>query len=47
MFDSNCDMCLDSNEMLCKQGRVVGLITKGGFAEYISLPERMYSKYLI
>lgn len=40
VFDSNCDMCLSGNEMLCRNGGIVGLVTNGGFAEYISIPEK-------
>jgi NADPH:quinone reductase-like Zn-dependent oxidoreductase len=40
IFDWNCDMCLSGNEMLCRNGGIVGLATNGGFAEYISVPER-------
>jgi D-arabinose 1-dehydrogenase-like Zn-dependent alcohol dehydrogenase len=40
LFDWNCDMCLSGNEMLCRNGGIVGLTSNGGFAEYISIPER-------
>ena len=40
VFDGTCDMCLKSLDMLCRNGGLIGAITNGGFAEYISVPER-------
>jgi D-arabinose 1-dehydrogenase-like Zn-dependent alcohol dehydrogenase len=40
VFDGTCDMCLNQSEMLCRNGGIIGVITNGGFAEYISVPER-------
>ena len=40
IFDSNCDMCLSGNEMICRSGGIVGLVTNGGFAEFLSIPEK-------
>lgn len=40
IFDSSCDMCLSGNEMLCRNGGIVGLVSNGGFAEFLSIPER-------
>jgi NADPH:quinone reductase-like Zn-dependent oxidoreductase len=40
IFDSNCDMCLCGNEMICRNGGIVGLVTNGGFAEFISIHEK-------
>jgi NADPH:quinone reductase-like Zn-dependent oxidoreductase len=39
-FDGTCDMCLNGLDMLCRNGGLIGAITNGGFAEYISVPER-------
>jgi D-arabinose 1-dehydrogenase-like Zn-dependent alcohol dehydrogenase len=39
-FDGTCDMCLNGLEMLCRNGGIVGVVTNGGFAEYIAVPER-------
>ena len=39
VFDGRCDMCLSNNEMLCRNGGMVGLVTNGGFAEYSVIPE--------
>lgn len=39
VFDGTCDMCLNGYEMLCKNGRIIGFNTNGGFAEYISASE--------
>ena len=40
VFDGTCDMCLNGLEMICRNGGLIGAITNGGFAEYISVPER-------
>ena len=40
VFDDKCDMCLSGLEMICRNGGVVGVITNGGFAEYIVAPQR-------
>jgi NADPH:quinone reductase-like Zn-dependent oxidoreductase len=40
VFDGTCDMCLNGLDMLCRNGGLIGVITNGGFAEYISVPER-------
>jgi D-arabinose 1-dehydrogenase-like Zn-dependent alcohol dehydrogenase len=38
--DGTCDMCLSGNEMLCRNAGIVGVITNGGFTDYISAPEK-------
>jgi NADPH:quinone reductase-like Zn-dependent oxidoreductase len=41
VFDGTCDMCLNQSEMLCRNGgKEIGLVTNGGFAEYIAVPEK-------
>ena len=40
IFDSLCDMCLSNNEMLCRNGGMVGIITNGAYAEYAAVPEK-------
>jgi NADPH:quinone reductase-like Zn-dependent oxidoreductase len=40
VFDGTCDMCLNGLDMICRSGGLMGVITNGGFAEYISVPER-------
>jgi NADPH:quinone reductase-like Zn-dependent oxidoreductase len=42
VFDGTCDMCLNQCEMLCRNaGREdVGVITNGGFAQYMAVPEK-------
>jgi NADPH:quinone reductase-like Zn-dependent oxidoreductase len=40
VFDGNCDMCLAGLDMICRNGGLIGAIANGGFAEYISVPER-------
>ena len=29
-----CDMCMGGDEMLCRNGGLIGVVTDGGFAEY-------------
>ena len=40
VFDGTCDMCLNGYEMLCRSGGIIGVMTNGGFAEYIAVPEK-------
>jgi D-arabinose 1-dehydrogenase-like Zn-dependent alcohol dehydrogenase len=40
VFDGTCDLCLNQSEMLCRNGGIIGVVTNGGFAEYISVPDR-------
>jgi NADPH:quinone reductase-like Zn-dependent oxidoreductase len=40
LFDGTCDFCLNSSEMLCKNGGLIGVVSNGGFAEYIAVPEK-------
>ena len=40
VFDGTCDLCLRGLEMICRNGGIMGAITNGGFAEYISVPEK-------
>jgi NADPH:quinone reductase-like Zn-dependent oxidoreductase len=40
VFDGTCDLCLNGLDMICRNGGLIGAITNGGFAEYISVPER-------
>jgi 2-desacetyl-2-hydroxyethyl bacteriochlorophyllide A dehydrogenase len=40
VFDGTCDMCLNGLDMICRNGGLIGAITNGGFAEYISVPDR-------
>jgi NADPH:quinone reductase-like Zn-dependent oxidoreductase len=39
-FDGTCDMCLKGLDMICRNGGLIGVITNGGFAEYISVPAK-------
>ncbi len=40
IFDGTCDMCLAGQEMLCRRGGIIGIVTNGGFAEYALVPAR-------
>src|SRR5215210_7496140 len=40
VFDGTCDLCLSGLDMICRNGGLIGAITNGGFAEYISVPDR-------
>src|ERR671931_1598087 len=40
IFDGTCDMCLSGYEMLCRNGGILGVITNGGFADYICAAEK-------
>jgi NADPH:quinone reductase-like Zn-dependent oxidoreductase len=40
VFDGTCDLCLGGLDMICRNGGLIGVVTNGGFAEYISVPER-------
>jgi D-arabinose 1-dehydrogenase-like Zn-dependent alcohol dehydrogenase len=40
IFDGTCDMCLNGSEMLCRNAGILGVITNGGFADYISASEK-------
>ena len=40
IFDGTCDMCLSGYEMLCRNAGILGVITNGGFADYISVAEK-------
>ena len=40
LFDGTCDLCLNSSEMLCKNGGLIGVVSNGGFAECIAVPEK-------
>jgi D-arabinose 1-dehydrogenase-like Zn-dependent alcohol dehydrogenase len=40
IFDGTCDMCLNGYEMLCRNAGIFGVITNGGFADYISASEK-------
>ena len=40
IFDGTCDMCLSGDEMLCRKAGIFGVITNGGFVDYISAAEK-------
>ncbi|MEM0154266.1 MAG: alcohol dehydrogenase catalytic domain-containing protein [Methanothrix sp.] len=39
-FDGTCDMCSKGMEMLCRNGYIIGVMSNGGFAEYITVNEK-------
>lgn len=45
IFDGTCDLCLASMEHLCRNGGIIGVVTNGGWAEYVTLPERNLVKF--
>ncbi len=40
IFDDNCEMCYSGNEHLCYNGGIWGVISNGGYSEYISIDEK-------
>ena len=40
LFDSSCDLCISQKEMICRNGGLVGVVTNGGLAEYIAVPQK-------
>ena len=40
IFDGTCDMCLSGYEMICRNAGILGVITNGGFADYISAADK-------
>ena len=40
VFDGICDMCMSGDDMLCRNGGPIGVVTNGGFAEYMAVPEK-------
>lgn len=40
IFDGTCRYCNNDHEMLCKNGGMIGIITNGGFAEFVKVPQQ-------
>ncbi len=40
IFDNSCDMCYSGNEHLCYNGGLWGVMTNGGYSEYINIGEQ-------
>jgi NADPH:quinone reductase-like Zn-dependent oxidoreductase len=38
LFDGTCRYCRNNKEMLCVDGGMIGLVTNGGYAEYLKVP---------
>ena len=44
LFCGSCEYCLRGDESLCLQGKLLGIDRDGGFAEFVSVPERSLVK---
>ncbi len=40
VFDGTCERCRSHQEHLCLNGGIWGVVTNGGYAEYVSIPEK-------
>jgi D-arabinose 1-dehydrogenase-like Zn-dependent alcohol dehydrogenase len=40
VFDGNCQECRSNREHLCRNGGIWGIVTDGGYQEYVSIPEK-------
>ncbi|MCW6169011.1 MAG: alcohol dehydrogenase catalytic domain-containing protein [Thermoplasmatales archaeon] len=40
VFDGTCEKCITNREHLCINGGIWGVITDGGYQEYVSVPEK-------
>ncbi|MCL4480273.1 MAG: alcohol dehydrogenase catalytic domain-containing protein, partial [Candidatus Thermoplasmatota archaeon] len=40
VFDGTCDRCRSHQEHLCINGGIWGVVTNGGYTEYVSVPEK-------
>ncbi|MCI2413877.1 MAG: alcohol dehydrogenase catalytic domain-containing protein [Candidatus Aramenus sp.] len=40
VFDATCDLCLSGKEQLCRNGGIMSVVTNGGFAEYVAVPDK-------
>jgi len=43
-FDGSCDMCRNGMEMLCRNGYIMGVLSNGGFSEYVSVRQENLAK---
>lgn len=41
IFDGTCEYCLEGKEYLCRNGGIWGVVTNGGYSDFISVPESM------
>jgi len=40
VFDGICDMCLSNSEMPCRNGGIMSVVTNGGYAQSVAVPEK-------
>ena len=40
VFDGTCEMCRTHREHLCTNGGIWGVVTNGGYSEYVTIPEK-------
>ena len=40
VFDGTCEMCRTHREHLCTNGGIWGVVTNGGYSEYVTVPEK-------
>ena len=45
IFDNSCDMCYSGNEHLCYNGGLWGVMTNGGYSEYINILDSGFCKF--
>ena len=43
VFDGTCDKCITNREHLCANGGIWGVITDGGYQEYVSVPPSWFT----
>ena len=44
VFDGTCEYCLSGREYLCPHGGIWGVITNGGYSDFVSVPEKQLFK---
>jgi alcohol dehydrogenase len=44
IFDGTCEYCLEGKEYICRSGGIWGVVTNGGYTDFISVPESMVFK---
>ncbi|OWP56381.1 MAG: alcohol dehydrogenase [Thermoplasmatales archaeon B_DKE] len=44
VFDGTCEYCLSGREYLCPNGGIWGVVSNGGYTDYVSVPEKQVFK---